>query len=74
MCLGRVYDFGPVFRAEKSKTRKHLTEFWMMDAEAAFVEHDENLAIQEGLIRFVIRTVLEKNHEDRKSTRLKVTT
>ncbi len=64
MSLGRVYDFGPVFRAEKSKTRKHLTEFWMMDAEAAFVEHDENLAIQEGLIRFVIRTVLEKNHDD----------
>ncbi len=59
--LGRVYDFGPVFRAEKSKTRKHLTEFWMMDAEAAFVEHDENLKIQEDLIRFVIRTVIEKN-------------
>ncbi len=60
MSLGRVYDFGPVFRAERSKTRKHLTEFWMMDAEAAFVEHDENMAIQEGLIRYVIRTVLEK--------------
>jgi asparaginyl-tRNA synthetase len=61
MSLGRVYDFGPVFRAEKSKTRKHLTEFWMMDAEAAFVEHDENLRIQEELIRYVIRTVIEKN-------------
>ncbi len=61
MSLGRVYDFGPVFRAEKSKTRKHLTEFWMMDAEAAFVEHDENLKIQEELIRFVIREVIEKN-------------
>ncbi len=60
MSLGRVYDFGPVFRAERSKTRKHLTEFWMMDAEAAFVEHDENMAIQEGLIRHVIRKVLEK--------------
>ncbi|PKN80605.1 MAG: asparagine--tRNA ligase [Candidatus Cloacimonetes bacterium HGW-Cloacimonetes-1] len=60
MSLGRVYDFGPVFRAERSKTRKHLTEFWMMDAEAAFVEHDENMEIQEGLIRYVIRTVLEK--------------
>jgi len=64
MSLGRVYDFGPVFRAEKSKTRKHLTEFWMMDAEAAFVEHEENMAIQEGLIRHVIRTVLQRNaHE-----------
>ncbi len=60
MSLGRVYDFGPVFRAERSKTRKHLTEFWMMDAEAAFVEHEENMEIQEGLIRHVIRTVLEK--------------
>lgn len=58
MSLGRVYDFGPVFRAERSKTRKHLTEFWMMDAEAAFVEHDENMDIQEGLIRHVIRKVL----------------
>jgi len=61
MSLGRVYDFGPVFRAEKSKTRKHLTEFWMMDAEAAYVEHDENLKIQEDLIRFIIRAVLKKN-------------
>jgi asparaginyl-tRNA synthetase len=60
MSLGRVYDFGPVFRAERSKTRKHLTEFWMMDAEAAYVEHEENMAIQEGLIRHVIRKVLEK--------------
>ncbi|MDO8499927.1 MAG: asparagine--tRNA ligase [bacterium] len=57
--VGRCYDFGPVFRAEKSKTKRHLTEFWMMDAEAAFVEHDENLAIQEGLVRYVIRYCLE---------------
>ncbi|MEA3476413.1 MAG: asparagine--tRNA ligase [Candidatus Cloacimonadota bacterium] len=62
--LGRVYDFGPVFRAEKSKTRKHLTEFWMMDAEAAFVEHKENMKIQEELIRFVINSVLEKNKKE----------
>ncbi|MCD4829128.1 MAG: asparagine--tRNA ligase [Candidatus Cloacimonetes bacterium] len=60
MSLRRVYDFGPVFRAEKSKTRKHLTEFWMMDAEAAFVEHEENMQIQEDLIRHIIRTVLER--------------
>ena len=64
MSLGRVYDFGPVFRAEKSKTRKHLTEFWMMDAEAAFVEHEENMQIQEGLIRFVIQKVLANNLKD----------
>ena len=66
MSLGRVYDFGPVFRAEKSKTRKHLTEFWMMDAEAAFVEHAENMKIQEELIRFVIRKVLERNEAELK--------
>ncbi len=60
MTLGRVYDFGPVFRAEKSKTRKHLTEFWMMDAEAAFCDHKENMKIQEGLIRHVINSVIEK--------------
>ncbi|HNX00063.1 MAG TPA: asparagine--tRNA ligase [Candidatus Cloacimonadota bacterium] len=60
MSFGRVYDFGPVFRAERSKTRKHLTEFWMMDAEAAYVEHAENMKIQEGLIRHVIRDVISK--------------
>jgi len=59
--VGRCFDFGPVFRAEKSKTRRHLTEFWMMDAEAAFVEHDENMNIQEGLIAHIIKKVLEKN-------------
>ena len=64
MSLGRVYDFGPTFRAEKSKTRKHLTEFWMMDAEVAFVEHKENMKIQEELIRFVINSVLEKNMKE----------
>lgn len=60
MSLGRCFDFGPVFRAEKSKTRRHLAEFWMMDAEAAFVEHEENMQIQEGLIRHIIKNVLEQ--------------
>ncbi len=59
--LGRVYDFGPVFRAEKSKTRRHLTEFWMMDAEAAFVQHEENLKIQEKLISYMVERVLNEN-------------
>ncbi len=58
--LGRVYDFGPTFRAEKSKTRRHLTEFWMLDAEAAFVEFEENLSIQETVIVKVIERVLEE--------------
>jgi len=59
--VGRCFDFGPVFRAEKSKTRRHLTEFWMMDAEAAFVEHEENLKIQEKLIEHVVKKVLKEN-------------
>jgi asparaginyl-tRNA synthetase len=58
--VGRCYDFGPVFRAEKSTTKRHLTEFWMMDAEAAFVEHDENMDIQEGLIKHIVKSCLEK--------------
>jgi len=62
--FGRVYDFGPTFRAEKSKTRRHLTEFWMMDAEAAFVEHKENMEIQEKLISFIVKRVLENKKEE----------
>ncbi len=62
--VGRCFDFGPVFRAEKSKTRRHLTEFWMMDAEAAFVEHRENMKIQEGLICHVVKKVLETNKKE----------
>lgn len=64
MSVGRCYDFGPVFRAEKSKTKRHLTEFWMMDAEAAFVEHDENIKIQEGLVRHIVRYCLEHCKEE----------
>lgn len=60
----RVFDFGPVFRAEKSKTRRHLTEFWMMDAEMAFCNLDQNLNIQEELIRFMVTEVLAKNKKD----------
>ena len=57
--VGRCYDFGPVFRAEKSVTKRHLTEFWMMDAEAAFVEHEENLSIQEGLVKAIVKKCLD---------------
>ncbi len=66
MSHGRVFDFGPVFRAEKSKTRRHLTEFWMMDAEAAFVDHEANMKIQEGLVSFIVESVLEKNQQELK--------
>ncbi|MBN2015564.1 asparagine--tRNA ligase [Candidatus Dojkabacteria bacterium] len=60
----RVFDFGPTFRAEKSKTRRHLTEFWMMDAEAAFVEHRENMKIQEELTVAIVKNVLDKNTKE----------
>jgi len=66
MSCGRGFDFGPVFRAEKSKTRRHLTEFWMMDAEAAFVEHEENMKIQEELICHIVKKVLELNQKELK--------
>lgn len=61
MSHGRVFDFGPTFRAEKSKTRRHLTEFWMMDAEAAFTEHKENMKIQEELTVAIVKKALEEN-------------
>jgi asparaginyl-tRNA synthetase len=64
MSFGRCFDFGPTFRAEKSKTRRHLTEFWMMDAEAAFVHHEENMKIQEELICYIVKKVLENNKKD----------
>ncbi len=64
MSFGRCFDFGPTFRAEKSKTRRHLTEFWMMDAEAAFVHHEENMKIQEELICHIVKKVLETNRKE----------
>ncbi|MEK9133169.1 MAG: amino acid--tRNA ligase-related protein, partial [Patescibacteria group bacterium] len=64
--LGKVFDFGPVFRAEKSKTRRHLTEFWMMDAEMAFHDQKMNMEVQEAMFVFVVEKVLEKNMEDLK--------
>ena len=60
MALGRVYCFGPTFRAEKSKTRRHLTEFWMVEPEVAFATHDDNLALQERMFSFVVQKTLER--------------
>lgn len=62
--LGRAYDFGPTFRAEKSKTRRHLTEFWMLDAEAAFVDFVGNMEIQEQMISSVVQNVLKARAAD----------
>lgn len=60
----KVFDFGPVFRAEKSKTRRHLTEFWMMDAEMAFIDLADNLKVQEDLIRYMVQAVLKNNQAE----------
>ncbi|HEY9073165.1 MAG TPA: asparagine--tRNA ligase, partial [Desulfobaccales bacterium] len=60
MALGRVYCFGPTFRAEKSKTRRHLTEFWMVEAEAAFYTLEEVMGLAEDLVRSVVERVLAR--------------
>jgi asparaginyl-tRNA synthetase len=67
MAFGRVYCFGPSFRAEKSKTRRHLTEFWMVEPEMAFADLEELITLAEELISFMIRRVLEKRSEELKS-------
>lgn len=59
MAFGKVFSFGPTFRAEKSKTRRHLIEFWMIEPEMAFVDHEESLEIQEQYVSFVAKSVLE---------------
>nr|WP_275980178.1 asparagine--tRNA ligase [Halalkalibacter alkaliphilus] len=59
MAMGRVFSFGPTFRAEKSKTRRHLIEFWMIEPEMAFVEFHENLEIQEQYVAYVVQSVLK---------------
>jgi asparaginyl-tRNA synthetase len=60
MALGRVYAFGPTFRAEKSKTRRHLTEFWMVEPEVAYATLDDVIELAEGLVTSVVGRVLER--------------
>ena len=64
--FGKVYCFGPTFRAEKSKTRRHLMEFWMVEPEAAYVELEENNEIQENMIAYIVKQVLEKKKNELK--------
>src|SRR5690242_6165991 len=64
MALGKVYSFGPTFRAEKSKTRRHLTEFWMVEPEVAYFELDDLMKLAEEFISFVVKRVLEKRRQD----------
>ena len=59
MAFDKVYSFGPTFRAEKSKTRRHLTEFWMIEPEMAFMHQEESLQIQERYIAFLVQAVLD---------------
>ena len=64
MALGRVYCFGPTFRAEKSKTRRHLTEFWMVEPEVAYATLDDVIDLAEGLVVSVVGRVLERRRKE----------
>ncbi len=64
MALGKVYSFGPTFRAEKSKTRRHLTEFWMVEPEVAYLELDGLMDLAEQFISFIVARVLERRRPD----------
>ncbi|MFH1320367.1 MAG: amino acid--tRNA ligase-related protein [Bacteroidota bacterium] len=59
MAMGKIYTFGPTFRAEKSKTRRHLTEFWMIEPEMAFYDNDQNMDLIEEFIKKIVKDVLK---------------
>ncbi len=62
--FGKVYCFGPTFRAEKSKTRRHLMEFWMVEPEAAWMELDGLIELEQSFVSYIVRTVLEKRRAE----------
>jgi asparaginyl-tRNA synthetase len=62
--LGKVYCFGPTFRAEKSKTRRHLTEFWMVEPEVAWNDSDANMRLQEQFVSYIVARCLERRKAD----------
>jgi len=64
--LGKVYCFGPTFRAEKSKTRRHLTEFWMVEPEVAFNDSEANMRLQESFVSYIVGRALERRREELK--------
>ncbi len=67
LSFGKVYCFGPTFRAEKSKTRRHLTEFWMIEPEAAYYTHEDNMRLQEDYVSYIVQRCLERRMEDLKT-------
>jgi asparaginyl-tRNA synthetase len=64
--FGRIYTFGPTFRAEKSKTRRHLTEFWMIEPEVAFNDSNDNMRLQEDFVSYLVQRCLERRQEELK--------
>jgi asparaginyl-tRNA synthetase len=66
MALGKVYTFGPTFRAEKSKTRRHLTEFWMVEPEVAFNTLDDDMDLAEEFLEYIVQTILKERQEELK--------
>jgi len=64
LALGKVYTFGPTFRAEKSKTRRHLTEFWMVEPEMAFYNLDDDMDLAEEFLEYIVKSVLKHNLSD----------
>jgi asparaginyl-tRNA synthetase len=65
--LGKTYCFGPTFRSEKSKTRRHLTEFWMLEAEASYMDYLQNMELQEAMVIHVVKKVLANRRDDLKT-------
>ena len=64
MALGKVYSFGPTFRAEKSKTRRHLTEFWMVEPEVAYYTLNDIMELAENFITYIVKRCLERRRAD----------
>jgi asparaginyl-tRNA synthetase len=65
--FGKIYTFGPTFRAEKSKTRRHLTEFWMIEPEVAWYDTHDNMRLQEDFVSFVVQRCVERRADDLKA-------
>ncbi len=64
--LGKIYCFGPTFRAEKSKTRRHLTEFWMIEPEVAWADSNDNMRLQEEFVSYIVARALDRRREELK--------